>query len=660
MKKIITVVTLFLFTLVSLVPIRVLGQSNPTKVAIVQLVSHPSLDAINEGITEGLKSMAGGDRLVIDQYNAEGDMNLLNSLAQQAVQSQPDYIFAITTPVAQALQNATEDIPIIMAGITDPVSAKLVNSLEAPGGNISGISDFLDPQVQFDFIHQSLPQVKTIGMIYTTSEDNSKKEIEEAKATAEAMGYTVRVEGMNAALDMPMIAKKLVGQVDLIYIGSDNTVASAFPTLVDITDEAKIPIVTPVAPMIEQGALAGVAINQKDIGTAAVDLLKTMIQEQKPIGQMPVRYIDTYAPIVNQAVAQQLGISLTAAPTSSPTTEETTATSTHPDNAGTTAPAKSTTTTTAPPTVTETATAATKGGNLFDSYLNAIVQGILWGLMGLGLYVTFRILKFADLTSEASFTIGAATSVSLLNQGFHPILAMIAAIILGALAGLLTAALMTYLDLPGLIASIISLTALYSVNLRIMGVPNLSLRGIASVFDVFTLGNKLLSVFILGGGLVLILTGVMTYFFKTDLGQALIATGDNQTMAKSLGIHTITMKTLGLMLANGLIALCGALVSQNNGFADISMGSGTVVIALASIVIGEVLLHQEISLGMRLLSIILGAIIYQLILTLVLQLGFSPNDFKLLSALVLAIFLALPRVKSRMSLKASSGKKATY
>uniref|UniRef100_UPI0024AE5CCD ABC transporter permease n=1 Tax=Ignavigranum ruoffiae TaxID=89093 RepID=UPI0024AE5CCD len=276
-------------------------------------------------------------------------------------------------------------------------------------------------------------------------------------------------------------------------------------------------------------------------------------------------------------------------------------------------------------------------------------QGLLGAIMGLGLFISFRILKFADLTSEASFTIGAATSLVLLRQGVHPLLAILLAILMGSLAGLMTAILMTAFDIPGLLASIISLTALYSINLRLMGRPNLSLRGAPSIFEL--LGNfgisGLSSIFVVG---ILVSAGLIFFlisFFRTDLGQALIATGDNELMAKSLGIRVNQMKVLALMLSNGFIALCGSLVSQNNGFADVSMGTGTVVIALSAIVIGEVVIHHEITLAKRLAAIVVGAIIYQLILTFVLQLGFQPNDFKLISALVLALFLALPKLRRK-------------
>lgn len=282
-------------------------------------------------------------------------------------------------------------------------------------------------------------------------------------------------------------------------------------------------------------------------------------------------------------------------------------------------------------------------------YISAIYQGILWGIMGLGLFISFRILRLADLTTEASFTFGAATAVTLITMEVNPILATLAAILSGGLAGLITGVLTTYFDIPGLLASIITMTAFYSINLRVMSKPNLSLRGFETIYDLMgqwiesPQGQK----FAVGIIVVVIVITFMTFLFKTDLGQAIIATGDNEIMAGSLGIKTPSMKRIALVLANGVIALSGALVAQDNGFADVNMGAGTVVVAMSSIVIGEVLFNKQLTLTWRFVSIIIGSIIYRLILVFVLRQGFNSNDFKLLSAAVLAIFLAVPSLTQK-------------
>ncbi len=285
-------------------------------------------------------------------------------------------------------------------------------------------------------------------------------------------------------------------------------------------------------------------------------------------------------------------------------------------------------------------------------YYSAIAQGLLYSLMGIGLYITFRILNFADLTSEASFSVGAAVAVKTLTLGLNPVLSLITAFVAGMLTGLVTGLLMTYFEIPSLLAGIITLTAFYSINLRIMERANLSLRQVKTLYDLLTnlLADSTSRIFLVGIILTLIVILLLGYFFKTDLGQSMVASGDNEVMAHSLGISVKLMKCLALMASNGIIAMSGALIAQQNGYADVDMGTGTVIIALSSIIIGE-MLFKQLTLTMRLGAIVLGSVLYRLLLVAVLKLGFLPSDFRLISALVLAIFLALPAMRKKLQAK---------
>ncbi len=285
-------------------------------------------------------------------------------------------------------------------------------------------------------------------------------------------------------------------------------------------------------------------------------------------------------------------------------------------------------------------------------YYSAIAQGLLYSLMGIGLYITFRILNFADLTSEASFAVGAAVAVKTLTLGLHPVLSLITAFVAGMLTGLVTGLLMTYFEIPSLLAGIITLTAFYSINLRIMERANLSLRQVKTLYDLLAnlLADSTSRIFLVGIILTLIVILLLGYFFKTDLGQSMVASGDNEVMAHSLGISVKLMKCLALMASNGIIAMSGALIAQQNGYADVDMGTGTVIIALSSIIIGE-MLFKQLTLTMRLGAIVLGSVLYRLLLVAVLKLGFLPSDFRLISALVLAIFLALPAMRKKLQAK---------
>lgn len=282
--------------------------------------------------------------------------------------------------------------------------------------------------------------------------------------------------------------------------------------------------------------------------------------------------------------------------------------------------------------------------------VSAIGQGLLWALLGLALYLTFRILDFCDMTVEGTFPLGAATAVTAISHGMNPYLATLMAVLTGMAAGLVTGLLYTKGKIPSLLAGILTMTAAYSVNLRIMGKSNISLLGQQTIFSsqfLKSLPQYFDSVFV-GLVAVIIITLLLVFFLDTDYGQAFIVTGDNLTMARSLGIKTDTMIIVGLMISNGMVGLCGALIAQNNGYADINMGIGTIVIALASIIIGEVA-FGELTLSQRLMAVSLGSIIYRLILLVVLQLGFSANDLNLISSIVLALAMMVPRLDSLLN-----------
>ena len=284
---------------------------------------------------------------------------------------------------------------------------------------------------------------------------------------------------------------------------------------------------------------------------------------------------------------------------------------------------------------------------------SAIGQGLLWALLGLGLYLSFRILNVTDMTVEGTFPLGAATAVSLIVHGVNPYLASLAAFGAGMIAGLITGLLTTKGKIPSLLAGILTMTAAYSVNLRIMGnKSNLSLLGQETLFSNQFLRQlpQYFDSVVMGMGVIVIITICLVLFLNTEYGQAFIATGDNPTMARSMGISTNKMVIFGLMVSNGLVGLCGALVAQSNGYADINMGIGTIVIALASIIIGEVA-FGELTLGQRLVAVTLGSIVYRLLLLAVLQLGFSANDLNLLSSIVLALCMMLPQLDKILNIK---------
>ena len=284
--------------------------------------------------------------------------------------------------------------------------------------------------------------------------------------------------------------------------------------------------------------------------------------------------------------------------------------------------------------------------------VSSIGQGLLWAVLGVALFLTFRILNFPDMTVEGSFPLGAATAVTMIAHGLNPYLATLAAFVVGTLAGLTTGLLYTKGRIPILLAGILVMTASLSINLRIMGSANISLLNQQSIFSTTFLQHlpKYFDAVVVGFVIITVITLGLIFFLQTELGQAFIATGDNAIMAQSIGIKTDRMTIMGLMLSNGLIAFGGAVIAQNNGYADINMGIGVIVIALASIIIGEVA-FGELSLNERLVAVIVGSIIYRLVLLAVLQLGFSTNDLNLISAIVLAVAMMLPQLSQVLRLE---------
>lgn len=315
----------------------------------------------------------------------------------------------------------------------------------------------------------------------------------------------------------------------------------------------------------------------------------------------------------------------------------------------------------------------------------AVSQGVLWGLMTLGVYLTFRILNCADMTVDGSFACGGAVSAVLISCGINPILSILIAFIVGTICGLATGFLNAKLKINILLASILTQIALYSVNIRIMGksnVPLLTLPGEAGkklsffenvkIFysgktnrdiDIKTVMSYItertnLSVttasLIIGLIVVVATIAILYWFFGTEIGSSIRATGSNEKMCRAMGVNTDTTKILCLMVSNGFVALSGALVAQSQGYADVGMGTGAIVVGLASIIIGEVLFGKRFGLWFVFVTAVFGSIMYRIVIAIVLQLGLRSTDLKLLTALVVAAALSVPEIKKKIEFKRKS------
>ena len=294
---------------------------------------------------------------------------------------------------------------------------------------------------------------------------------------------------------------------------------------------------------------------------------------------------------------------------------------------------------------------------MLDILLGAISLGLLWAVMTIGVFITYRILDIADLTVEGSIAMGAAIAARGITAGMNPYAATALALLGGMAAGLCTGLLHTQLKIPALLSGILTMIALWSVNLHIMGKANISLLRMETVYTVFEnmRMNKTSAIITLGLIFVLAVISILYWFFGTEIGSAIRATGSNPHMVRAQGINTDITIILGLVLSNGLVAVSGALIAQSQSYADVQMGTGAIVIGLASVIIGEVLFGRK-NFYIHLISLALGAVTYRIIIALVLKLGMPANDLKLFTAITVAIALSLPVLQQHIHPRKKSWK----
>ena len=284
--------------------------------------------------------------------------------------------------------------------------------------------------------------------------------------------------------------------------------------------------------------------------------------------------------------------------------------------------------------------------NLLGAMPGNVAQGLIWGLMALGVYITFRLLDFADLTVDGSFATGGAVTVVLILHGWSVPAALLIAILAGLAAGLITGLLHTLLGIPPILAGILTQIALYSINLNIMGMANLAVS--VDQYPLLLSSRKITASILIALVLIAIVISALYWYFGTEQGSAIRATGCNPAMSKAQGINISVTKVIALSLSNALVALSGGFMAQYQGFSDINMGRGAIVIGLAAVIIGEALFSRIFhNFALKMVSVSLGAIIYYIVIQLVLTLGFDANLLKLLSASVVAVFLAVPYWKGK-------------
>lgn len=614
-------------------------------IGILQYVEHPSLSAARKGFVAELKKegYVDGKNLKLDYENAQGDQSNLQTISTNLL-SNNDLVLGIATPAAQTLSNLSTDVPVLFTAVTDPVSAKLVDTMETPNGIATGTSDMSPISKQVELLQKVMPNVKKVGIMYTTNERNSEVQVEEAQKEFAKAGIDVLTKGISSTNDVQDTAKSLMSQTQVLFIPTDNMIVSAISLITELSKEMKVPVVGGSADIVEQGVLFTYGANYEALGRQTAKLAVRIIKGED-VSKVSSEYPKTLNVVANDDMAKTLGIDLTSIK------DESTEASSEESQ---TATADSSKVTTATPK--KSSQSDKKASNAWlDIILTAISQGLLWAIMAIGVFITFRILDIADLSAEGSFPLGAASTAIMIVNGINPLIATIGGFVAGMLAGAVAGFLHTKMKIPALLTGIIVLTALYSVNLLVLGSANVSLAGQTTLVTVLTSAlslSKLNAVILIGVIFVALVILLLVVLLNTQLGLALRATGDNLAMGEANGIKVDRMKIFGYMISNGLIALAGSLLAQNNGYADMNMGTGTIVNGLASIILAEVIV-KYLPLGKRLWSIVLGSILYRLVLVIILAMNVDAQMLKLASAVLLALILYVPEIRNKLHIKPS-------
>ncbi len=294
---------------------------------------------------------------------------------------------------------------------------------------------------------------------------------------------------------------------------------------------------------------------------------------------------------------------------------------------------------------------------LMKAVPGSVAQGLIWGLLAIGVYITYKVLDYADLTVDGSLCTGGAVAVMLMLSGYNPYVALICAGIAGMLAGLVTGIFHVAFGIPAILSGILTQLGLYSVNMRIMGKSNQAIS--VDKYNLILSLRDVPKAILVSGIFCAVMITILYWFFGTELGRSIRATGNNENMSRAQGINTKTTKVIGLMISNGMVGVAGALYAQYQGNADVNMGRGAIVIGLAAVIIGGVLFGKIFrNFAMRLVGVIFGAILYFVVIAIVLQLGLETTDLKLVSALIVAAFLAVPYIKGQHRINGKKGGKA--
>lgn len=616
------------------------SETKRPKIGYAQVSSAAALDDARAGFFKALadSGYVRDSTITILERNAQGDIPSLSLIMSEFMQQNVTQVATISSVATQAALKTITDRPIVFGAVANPYVIGAGVTPTQHRANVTGAEIPLPVDSAMVLAHEAFPAIKAWGTLFDPGDPFAEFYLEKAKAGAAAAGVSLVTIACTAPGDIAagIQALKAQGAGGVVQIPSV-MIGGAFAAVVKSTRAADMPLVATSTSY--RGAPLGLGIsfynNGYDMGTMMIRVLRGADP-----ATMPFHVANKRTLVVDLDAAREYGVTIPAAIISR-------ADSVYGNGAGATKAGQS-----AVSAATTPAQPTRRGSNPFEYWLVAITQGLAFAALAWGVYLSSRVLRFADITPDGSFTLGAAVAASMIVSGTDPIVATLVAVAAGMVSGYVTGLLHTRLGVKDLLAGILVMTALYSVNLHVMGKSNVSLLDVRTlVADVHRIipasvnWSDDLSLGVLFLALTIVLGGILAWFLRTDFGMAMRAVGDNPAMITAQGVDRRRMIELGLAIANGLVAFSGALIAQLQGFADIAMGVGTLVAGMAAVIMGETLLFNRRGLGITITAVAGGAILFRLMVSLALRMGLNPVDLKLATAAFVLAALALPKLR---------------
>ncbi len=600
--------------------------------------STASLDEAREGFFKALadSGILKDSSVTIIERNAQGDIPSLALIMSDFLQNGVTHVATTSSVATQAALKAITDRPHVFIAVANPYLIGAGTSATSHRPNVTGAEIPLPVDSAVVLAHEAFPEIKAWGTLFDPVDPFAEYYLEEAKHAAAAAGVRfIRIactSPSDIASGIQALKSQGVGgvvQIPSVMIGG------AFSAVVKATRQAHLPLIATSTSF--HGAPISLGLSFYQNGYDAGLLMIRILRGEDP-AKIPFQRANRRTLLIDLDAARAYGVTIPPAILSRADSLLGGAV-----KSGTTVSAASTT---------ENKPAPRKSRNPLEFWVVAVSQGLAYVALAWGVYMAARVLRFADITPDGSFPLGAAVAASMIVSGTDPLIATFAAIIAGMAAGYVTALLHTRLGVKDLLAGILVMTALYSVNLHVMGRSNVSLLDVNTVVaDVHALipasvnWSDDLSLGLLFLIVTFILGGIVTWYLKTDFGMAMRAVGDNPVMITAQGVDKRHMIELGLALANGLVAFSGALIAQQQGFADAGMGVGTLVAGMAAVIMGETLMFKRRGIGWTIVMVAFGAVLFRSMVALALRLGLNPIDLKLATAAFVLIALALPQLR---------------